>query len=83
MNLTTAKASRRLKEIGIKKAMGAGRQGLIFQYLGESTVMALIALIIAILFVNILLPQFNQITGKQLVLALDPNVMIVFTSIEC
>jgi hypothetical protein len=45
--------------------------------------MALIALIIAILFVNILLPQFNQITGKQLVLALDPNVMIVFTSIEC
>lgn len=67
MNLTTAKASRRLKEIGIKKAIGASRKTLIIQYMGESVLMSVIALITALLMVNLLLPQFNQVTGKQLV----------------
>ena len=77
MNLSTAKASRRLKEIGIKKAVGAGRKALIFQYLGESIVMASIALASAFVLVLVFLPQFNGIVGKKLVLDLDWNLILV------
>lgn len=66
MNLATAKASRRVKEVGIKKAMGAARKTLVFQYLGESTLMAFLSLAVAILIVDLLLPQFNLVTGKEL-----------------
>ncbi len=71
MNLSTAKASRRLKEVGVKKAMGVNRKVLIFQYLSESLMMCFISLIIALILVLLLLPDFNEITGKQLVLALN------------
>ena len=71
MNLSTAKASRRLKEVGIKKAVGVARKTLIFQYLGESILMAFLSLITAILFIVLFLPHFNQITGKQLALNFD------------
>jgi len=68
MNLSTARVSRRLKEIGIKKAVGASRKSLIVQFIGESMVMAFIALVTALLLVWFVLPTFNEITGKQLVL---------------
>ena len=71
MNLATARASQRVKEIGVKKAMGAERKTLIFQYLSESLLMASVALLISILLVLLFLPQFNEITGKQLSLHLD------------
>ncbi|MEO1715187.1 MAG: FtsX-like permease family protein, partial [Bacteroidota bacterium] len=76
MNLSTAKASRRLKEIGIKKAIGANRKSLIFQYLEESTLMSFLSLALAILLLLLLLPQFNQITGKQLALRLDSRLIL-------
>lgn len=76
MNLSTAKASRRLKEIGIKKAIGANRKSLIFQYLEESTLMSFLSLALAILLLLLLLPQFNQITGKQLALRLDSQLIL-------
>ncbi|WP_436486200.1 ABC transporter permease [Chitinophaga sp. ARDCPP14] len=66
MNLSTAKAAGRAKEVGIKKAMGAGRGVLMLQYLGESMVMAFASLLMAILLVFLLLPVFNNLTGKQL-----------------
>ncbi len=76
MNLSTAKASRRLKEVGIKKVIGAGRRQLIFQYIGESLVMGYIALVVAVGLVAILLPQFNQLTGKHMSLISDVKVVI-------
>jgi len=76
MNFSTAKASRRVKEIGIKKAIGANRSSLIFQYFSESMTMAFLSLTIALVLVVILLPQFNEITGKQLVLSLTPEITI-------
>ena len=76
MNLSTAKASRRLKEVGIKKAIGADRKALIFQYLGESMLMTFLSLCMAILLVVLFLPQFNQITGKQLTLSFDINLIL-------
>ncbi|MEO1051112.1 MAG: ABC transporter permease [Bacteroidota bacterium] len=75
MNLSTAKAARRMKEVGIKKANGASRWSLIYQYLSESTIIALFSMCIAALMVWILLPQYNEITGKHLTLAFDGNLL--------
>jgi putative ABC transport system permease protein len=72
MNLATARASRRLKEVGVKKAIGARKSTLVGQYLSESVLMALISLGVALLLVMVMLPQFNTITGKQLTLSFDP-----------
>lgn len=66
VNLSTAQASRKMKEVGIKKAMGVNRYALIFQFLGESTLMAFLSLAVAILLVVLLLPRFNELTNKQL-----------------
>ncbi len=68
MNLSTAKAARRLREIGIKKVVGAKRSQLIFQFLSESFLLTLFAMIIAIGLAVVLLPEFNQLTGKTIVL---------------
>ena len=76
MNLATAKATRRIKEVGIKKAIGASRRTLIIQYLAESMMMALLSLAIALLFVDLLLPQFNSITGKELDLRFSSNLVL-------
>ena len=81
MNLSTAKASTRLKEAGIKKVMGAYRVTLIAQYLGESLLMAFLSLGIAIVLVIILLPQFNQITGKNLEIHFDAPLIIAALAI--
>jgi ABC-type antimicrobial peptide transport system permease subunit len=75
MNLSTAKASRRVKEIGIKKALGSGRGTLMGQFLGESLGMAFLSGLVALLLVVLLLPEFNQITGKRLVLRFDTRLI--------
>lgn len=76
MNLSTAKAFRRMKEIGIKKAFGARRKVIIYQVLKESVSMAFLTLPIAVAIVQILLPRFNAITGKQLSLSLHADAII-------
>lgn len=68
MNLSTAKATGRAKEVGIKKVVGAGRFTLVLQYFGESLLMAFASLLVALLLVALVLPAFNGITGKQLTL---------------
>jgi ABC-type antimicrobial peptide transport system permease subunit len=75
MNLATAKASRRLKEIGVKKTLGAGRFSLAAHFLAESVLMSFIALLLALALVDLLLPQFNYITGKQLALEFKPHLV--------
>lgn len=71
MNLSTAKASRRMKEVGIKKVMGASRANLIYQFLSESILLTLIAVVMAVGIAWALLPAFNQLTGKQIKLNVD------------
>ena len=66
MNLSTAKVSGRLKEIGIKKAVGSSRHSLVFQFLGESLFVTALSTAIALVLVALLIPQFNFITGKSL-----------------
>ncbi|MGH7598880.1 MAG: ABC transporter permease [bacterium] len=66
MNLATARSANRAKEVGLRKVVGSDRGALIKQFLGESTFLALIATFIAIAFLQILLPWFNEIASKQL-----------------
>lgn len=66
MNLATAQASKKMKEVGVKKAIGANRTTLITQFLGESLLLSIIALIISIGLINLILPQFNALIDKQL-----------------
>ena len=80
-NLSTANAYRRLKEIGVKKAIGISRKNLIFQYFGESILMAFIAFLVSIILVLFLLPKFNDIIGTQLEFLLDIKTIIIFLSI--
>ena len=68
MNLTTAKASSRSKEIGVRKTSGAYRGQLIRQFMLESVVISLVSFLLAICMVNLLLPAFNHFTNKELTL---------------
>jgi len=68
VNLSTARASQRIKEIGIKKATGASRNQLIVQFLCESLLLTSISVFISLAIVYAILPEFNILTGKQIVL---------------
>ncbi|HKP32093.1 MAG TPA: FtsX-like permease family protein, partial [Chitinophagaceae bacterium] len=75
MNLSTAKASRRLKEVGVKKAIGSTRRALVFQFLSEAVFMAFLSLITAVIIAIIALPAFNTITGKELSIDINPRII--------
>lgn len=66
MNLSTAKATKRANEVGLRKTLGAYRSSLIGQFLGEALVIVFIAIIISTVIVQIALPAFNQVTGKHI-----------------
>ena len=65
MNLSTARASRRAREVGVRKVSGASRIQLVRQFLGESVLFSLISLVIALIIIEIALPWFNDFTGKS------------------
>lgn len=81
MNLTTARSMSRLKEIGVKKSMGASRQGLFSQFLVESMLLTFLALILAIAFSYILQPIFNQVTSKTLGLDFQPDLILILVGV--
>ena len=81
MNLSTAKASGRMKEVGIKKVVGAGRKQLIFQFLSESILLTIFSMFVAVLIVWLLLPAFNKITGKQISLQITARMVIAIITI--
>jgi putative ABC transport system permease protein len=63
VNLSTAKAMERAKEVGVRKVMGAFRMQLIRQFITESAVINLIALVVALIIIAVALPAFNSLTG--------------------
>ena len=71
MNLTTTKSIKRAKEIGIRKVIGAARFALIKQFISEAMLIVSIAMLISLVFVTLVLPQFNQFTGKQIQIPFD------------
>ncbi|MFT3911705.1 MAG: ABC transporter permease [Ferruginibacter sp.] len=66
MNLSTAKSEKRAKEVGIRKVVGAQKGGLITQFIFESIMIAFLAALLAMVIVEISLPGFNDLVGKQL-----------------
>jgi putative ABC transport system permease protein len=81
MNLSTVQATNKIKEVGVNKALCAKRIELILQYLGRSILMTFIALFLAIMLVELLLPQFNVITGKYLTFNLNLNTILTISGI--
>lgn len=72
MNLSTARSEKRAKEVGVRKVIGAVRHSLVYQFLGESMMLAVMALAVAVLVVQLLLPYFNNLTGKNLTMLARP-----------
>ena len=68
MNLTTARSARRAKEIGIRKVTGSTKKQLVLQFLSESVLTALIAVLLSVLLVMLLLHVFNSLSGKAFTL---------------
>jgi putative ABC transport system permease protein len=66
MNLSTARSQKRAKEVGMRKVLGAEKKSLVWQFLGESVLMCIIALGIALVLARAILPLFNNFTGKDL-----------------
>jgi len=71
MNLATARSARRAKEVGLRKVVGALRGQLIGQFIGESMLIAFLALVLAIGIVWLVLPAFDHLAGKALTLRLS------------
>ena len=82
MNLSTAKASKRFKEIGIKKVVGANRKMLILQFLIESVLLSFFSLLVACTLVRLVLPWFNVLTGKEIIFSIDPKQLIILMGIS-
>jgi putative ABC transport system permease protein len=80
-NLSTAKASGRMKEVGVKKVLGADRGQLILQFLSESLLMALFTTALAVMIAWLLLPQFNQLTGKSISMQFDTQLICTLVGI--
>ncbi|GAB3698814.1 ABC transporter permease [Spirosoma flavus] len=71
MNLATARSAKRAKEVGVRKVVGAMRSLLIGQFVGEAMLLTVFSVFLAILLVGLILPAFNTLTGKQIVLPIN------------
>jgi len=76
MNLSTARSASRSREVGIRKSIGAQKAGLIIQFISESILMSFIALLFALVMVQLLLPFFNEVTGKVIQLDLSNPILV-------
>lgn len=68
MNLATARSEQRVKEVGVRKTLGAGRRILISQFLSESLMLAFVSVLMSVAIVYFVLPAFNSLVGKELAL---------------
>jgi putative ABC transport system permease protein len=78
INLATARASRRAKEIGIRKTIGSTKGNIMFQFIAESMMLTVVSLMISVIVTVLLLPSFNAIAGKSIsvIFLLQPSVII-------
>ena len=77
MNLSTARSAGRAREVGVRKVLGSSRPNLIMQFLAESVLVTLAASIISVLIAWALLPLFNQISGKGIMITVDTFVWLL------
>ncbi len=89
MNLSTARSSNRAREVGVRKVLGSPRKYLVAQFLSESVMVTFIATVIAVFGAKMLLPLFNQMSGKTLVIDghtliwLVPALLVLVVVIGC
>ncbi|MBB1284241.1 ABC transporter permease [Flavisolibacter sp. BT320] len=76
MNLSTAHSAKRAKEVGIRKVLGAQKTSLLQQFLGESMVMAVVALLFALALIVFLLPIFETVSGTNLTISFEQKMML-------
>ncbi len=79
INLTTARSLIRAKEVGIRKVVGADKKQLLSQFLCETTLFAFIALLISIGIAYLVLPLFNQLSGRELIIDFPNNYSLIGT----
>ena len=76
MNLSTARSTNRSREVGVRKSIGAQRSNLIFQFIAEAVFLSFIAMLFAMVMVKLMLPFFNDVTGKSIQLNLNNPVLV-------
>jgi putative ABC transport system permease protein len=82
INLTTARAEKRAKEVGLRKVIGADRRQIIGQFFGESMLLTLISLGLAVVLAEIARPSFEALTGKSIGLRLiDPGFLLILAGV--
>lgn len=83
MNLSTAKASKRAREVAMRKVLGASRTQVAIQFLGEAIGLVLISLLFALVAVELVLPLYNEVLGKELTLGLldDPSLLLTLIAL--
>jgi putative ABC transport system permease protein len=83
INLATAKSLQRAKEVGVRKAIGAERKQLIFQFVGETVLFTFISILISIALAILFLPWLNNFTGKNISTTLfgNPVVLLLFIAL--
>lgn len=77
MNLSTARSSKRAAEVGVRKVLGAEKNSLIGQFLGESVLMSLIAFVFALCFTSALLPLFSRVAGKHIIFSFHQHGFLI------
>ncbi|WP_266204650.1 ABC transporter permease [Pontibacter kalidii] len=83
MNLATARSAKRAKEVGLRKVVGASRLQLVLQFLSESVLLTLIAVVLALGLLELLLPMFNNLANKQIpsTFFTDPSLLVLILGI--
>ncbi len=83
INISVANSLKRSKEVGVRKIVGGSRNQIIFQFLNESSLLCLAAFLLSMVLMNISLPLFNNLTGRQLDLSevLDATLLLYFLSV--
>ncbi len=83
MNLSTARSVHRAREVGIKKVAGVSRGTLMWQFLGESVLLCLITFLLSLILIELLLPAFNILMGKELEFSISGNtdVFLMFLAL--
>lgn len=79
MNLATARSEKRAREVGIRKSLGSRRSQLIFQFYGESIVISIISYLIAVFLVIVLLPSYNNLVDKSLLIDFQSSQFWMFS----
>ncbi|TSD66897.1 FtsX-like permease family protein [Inquilinus sp. KBS0705] len=78
MNLSTARSADRAKEVGIRKSIGANRSQLALQFLGETILLSLLALVLAVILVELALPYVNSLSQRELSLPIFNSLQFLF-----